>query len=48
MALSVIAECVFGIEVDALKNPDDPVIKNGREAFSGFRVNNWLETIMFS
>lgn len=33
--------------MDAHKNPDHELIKNGRESFSGFIITNWFEAIFY-
>lgn len=46
-ALEVISKCAFGIETDLYKNPDqNELVKQGREAFVGFRIKDWTETIL--
>ena len=48
MALDVIARCAFSIESDATTNPDQEIIKEGRNLFSFFNPTNWLETLAFT
>jgi hypothetical protein len=48
LALNVIAKCAFGINTDAISNPDTPIIKEGLDALSGFVPKTWFDTIVFS
>jgi hypothetical protein len=48
LTLDLIAKCAFGISTDAISNPNHPIIKEGRDVFSGILTKNWLDTIMFS
>ena len=47
LAVNTIARCAFGVDTDAHHNPDDDLIKYGKEVFSAFRPTNWIETILF-
>ena len=47
LALDVISKCAFSIDTDATNNPDDDLLKNGRNVFADFTPTNWLETLAF-
>ena len=47
LALDVISKCAFSMDTDAMKNPDDELLKNGRDVFADFIPTNWLETLAF-
>ena len=34
--------CAFGIDTNAQKNLDNPVLSNGRQIFSAFACQNWI------
>ena len=36
MALDVISKCAFSMDTDAMKNPGDELLKNGRDVFADF------------
>ena len=44
-ALDTICRCAFSIESNAHQDPDHHLVKAGREAFQGFRVGNWMESL---
>ena len=44
-ALDIICRCAFSIETNAHSNENDHLVKAGREAFQGFTVNSWPESI---
>ena len=41
----MISTCAFGIEADAIKNPDQDLVKCGREVMTEFRAKSWMESI---
>lgn len=47
MALNMISQCAFGIDADALRNPDHELIQLGKQAFSDFVPKNYLEDALF-
>ena len=47
LALDVISKCAFSMDTDAMKNPDDELLKNGRDIFASFSPKNWLQTLAF-
>ena len=47
LTLDIISKCAFSIDTDAVKNPDDEILKHGRGVFASFAPTNWLETLMF-
>ena len=44
-ALDTICRCGFSIETNCHADQDSPIANAGREAFQGFVINNWLESI---
>ncbi len=44
----MIARCAFSIESDATSNPDQEIVREGRNAFAFFAPSNWLETLAFT
>ena len=44
-ALDTICRCGFGIDTNTHEDQDNPIANAGREAFAGFMVTNWLESI---
>ena len=43
MALNMISQCAFGIDADALRNPDHELIQHGKAAFSDFIPKGYVE-----
>ncbi len=43
----MIAKCAFGIESDAIANPDQEIIRLGRAFFEFIQPKSWLETLGF-
>ena len=48
LALDTISTCGFGIQTDAISDPNQEIIKQGRAAFAAFAPRNWAETLSFS
>ena len=44
-ALDTICRCAFSIETNAHEDQNHPLIKAGRDAFQGFQVTNWIESV---
>ena len=42
MALDVISKCAFSMDTDAMNNPDDDLLKNGRNVFADFIPTEWI------
>ena len=47
LAMNTIARCAFGLNCNAYKNQEHPLIKNGHDTINGFRTHNWLESVLF-
>ena len=47
LALDVISKCAFSMDTDTMNNPDDPLLKNGRDVFADFMPTNWAQTLGF-
>jgi hypothetical protein len=45
LALNIIAKCAFGIDTDAIGNPNEGIIKEGKATFAGFVPKSWMETL---
>lgn len=48
LALDTISTCGFGIQTDAISDPNQEIIKQGRAAFAAFAPTSWSETLSFS
>jgi len=46
LAINTISRCAFGVDTDAHRYPDQPLVKNGIELFASFRTENWPATII--
>ncbi|CAG0888446.1 unnamed protein product [Darwinula stevensoni] len=45
--MDVIATCAFGIKIDSLNTPNDPFVRNAKEAFSGSQSRSPLFLFLF-
>ena len=48
LTMNVIAQCGFGVKVDAFHRPEEPLIFYGKQIFEGFKAKNWFDTFFFS
>lgn len=46
MALNTICRCAFGIDADALRNPDNHLVKDGKGVFGDFTPKSLMEDCM--
>ena len=47
MALDVISKCAFSMDTDAMNNPDDDLLKNGRNVFADFIPTEWIHSQVY-